>query len=84
MARQPEVEPWPPLNDASKLAYLEILFPVSHFQDLLAIYFHFINPSFPWFTYRPIKIAIRFLIFYKFEKSNRVLFPGNDMCRVKN
>jgi hypothetical protein len=23
MARQPEVEPWPPLNDASKLAYLE-------------------------------------------------------------
>jgi hypothetical protein len=26
-SRQPEVEPWPPLNDASKLAYLEILFP---------------------------------------------------------
>jgi hypothetical protein len=26
MARQPKVEPWPPLNDASKLAYLEILF----------------------------------------------------------
>jgi hypothetical protein len=26
MSRQPEVEPWPPLNDASKLAYLEILF----------------------------------------------------------
>jgi hypothetical protein len=26
MEQQPEVEPWPPLNKASKLAYLEILF----------------------------------------------------------
>jgi hypothetical protein len=28
MSRQPEVEPWRPLNDASKLAYLEILFSI--------------------------------------------------------
>jgi hypothetical protein len=32
MAQQPEVGPWPPLNNASKLAYLEILLLIKEWE----------------------------------------------------
>jgi hypothetical protein len=57
MARQPGVEPRPPLSDASKLACLGILF--SGFS-LSTVYFNCINPPFPWLSYKPLSNNVAF------------------------